>query len=86
MGCGWSPTTFCLPAGNAPGRVKTRAERTLFRLLDCIGEAVGASPLEEANTFLERVAADRTEGGWVVIASAMGGQLDRDPAGDLARC
>ena len=70
------------------------AERTPFRLLDRIGEAVGAGPLEEAcpeyerrvNAFLERIAADRTEGGWVVIASALGGQLDRDPAGALARC
>jgi len=70
------------------------AGRTPFRLLDRIGEAVGAGPLEEAcpeydrraNTFLERIAADRTEGGWVVIASALGGQLDRDPEGAFARC
>ena len=70
------------------------AERTPFRLLDCIGEAVGAGPLEEAgpgydrraNVFLERIAADKTEGGWVVIASALGKQLDRDPVGAFARC
>ncbi len=62
------------------------AERTPFRLLDCIGEAVGAGPLEEVNFFLDRVAADKTEGGWVVIASALGGQLDRDPEGAFARC
>jgi hypothetical protein len=78
------------------------AERTPFRLLDRIGEAVGARPLEEAcpelalsavkgqgegvNAFLECIAADKTEGGWVVIASALGGQLGRDPAGAFARC
>jgi 3-methyladenine DNA glycosylase AlkD len=62
------------------------AERTPFRLLDRIGEAVGAGPLDATNAFLERVAADRTEGGWVVIGSALGGQLDRDSAGAFARC
>jgi len=62
------------------------AERTPFRLLDRIGEAVGAGPLDATNAFLERVAADRTEGGWVVIASALGGQLDRDPVDAFARC
>jgi len=78
------------------------AKRTPFRLLDRIGEAVGAGSLEVAcpelalsevegrsrrvNAFLDRVAADKTEGGWVVIASALGAQLDRDPAGVFARC
>ena len=86
------------------------AKRTPFRLLDRIGEVVGAGPLEAArpelalspspllrmnsvegrsrrvNPFLDRIAADKTEGGWVVIASALGGQLDRDPEGAFARC
>jgi len=62
------------------------AERTPFRLLDRIGEAVSAGPLDATNAFLERVAADGTEGGWVVIASALVGQWDRDPAGAFARC
>jgi 3-methyladenine DNA glycosylase AlkD len=78
------------------------AGRTPFRLLDLIGEAVGTGTLEEAcpelalsevegrsrrvNVFLDRAAADRTEGGWVVIGSALGQQLDRDPAGAFARC
>jgi hypothetical protein len=70
------------------------AERTPFRLLDRIGEAVGAGPLDatcpersrRANAFLERVAADRTEGGWVVIGSALGQQLDRDSVGAFTRC
>jgi DNA alkylation repair enzyme len=62
------------------------AERTPFRLLDRIGQAVGASPLPEANAFLDRIAADRAEGGWVVIGSALGQQLDRDLEGALIRC
>ncbi len=62
------------------------AERTPFRLLRYIGDAVGAGPLEVTNAFLERIAADGTEGGWVVIASALAQQLDRDPEGALARC
>ncbi len=62
------------------------AERTPFHLLDRIGEPVGAGLLEPANAFLERIAAARTMGGWVVIASALRGQLDRDLAGALVRC
>jgi 3-methyladenine DNA glycosylase AlkD len=62
------------------------AERTPFRLLDLIGEAVGAGPIETANAFLDRIAADKAEGGWVVIASALREQLERDAAGAFARC
>jgi hypothetical protein len=62
------------------------AKRTPFRLLDRIGEAVGAGPLETANVFLDRIAADKTEGGWVVIASALGEQLERDAEGAFVRC
>ena len=62
------------------------AERTPFRLLDRVGRAVGAGPLPETNAFLGRIAAGRTEGGWVVIGSALGQQLERDLDGALARC
>ncbi len=61
------------------------AERTPFRLLDRIGGAVGAGPLAEVNAFLRRIAADKTEGGWVVIGAALQGQLERDAAGAFAR-
>jgi hypothetical protein len=64
----------------------TLAQRTPFRLLDRIGRAVGAGPLTEVNAFLDCIAAKRTEGGWVVIGSALGKQLDRDLEGALARC
>ncbi len=62
------------------------AERTPFRLLGLIGEAVGAGPLEPVNAFLDRIAAERTEGGWVVIGKALGQQLGRDSAGTFNRC
>ena len=62
------------------------AERTPFLMLGYIGEAVGAGPLKVVNRFLERVAAARTEGGWVVIGSALGQQLERDLTGALSRC
>jgi hypothetical protein len=66
--------------------VPVLAERTPFRLLDRIGRAVGAGPLPETNSFLDRISGQRTEGGWVVIGSALGQQLDRDLEGTLARC
>ncbi len=62
------------------------AERTPFDMLRRISKSVGVGPMELANTFLERVAADKTEGGWVVIAKILEQQLERDLAGALARC
>ncbi|MGD2146525.1 MAG: DNA alkylation repair protein [Anaerolineae bacterium] len=61
-------------------------ERTPFRLLGLIGEAVGAGPLAPINAFLGRIASDGTEGGWVVIGKALGQQLDSDLAGAFDRC
>jgi hypothetical protein len=62
------------------------AERTPFHLLDRIGQAVGDGVLLAVNPFLEHIATHGTEGGWVVIASALGRQLDRDLPGTLAAC
>lgn len=62
------------------------AERTPFDMLRRISEPVGAGAMEPMNAFLERVAADKTEGGWVVIAKALEQQLDQDLAGASARC
>lgn len=62
------------------------AERTPFRLLGRIGATVGGAPLEPVNDFLQRVAADRTEGGWVIIGSALGNQMERDLEGAFHRC
>lgn len=61
-------------------------ERTPFAKLRCIGEPIGAGPMREVNAFLALVAEDRTEGGWVIIASGLKGQLDRDLPGAFARC
>ena len=62
------------------------AERTPFPTLDRIGKALDSSPLEAMNLFLEHIAAEKTMGGWVVIGSALGTQLSRDPAGVFDRC
>ncbi len=62
------------------------SERTPFRLLDIVGEGIGVGPLEAVNDFLSRVAIQKAEGGWVVIGSALGKQLDRDPAGAFTHC
>jgi 3-methyladenine DNA glycosylase AlkD len=70
------------------------AERTPFAVLRRIAEPFGrahaepfgAGPLDRVHAFLERVAGDKTEGGWVIIARALEGQLDRDLPGALARC
>ena len=62
------------------------ARRTPFPILGRIGEVVGAGPLEAVNAFLDHIAAFKTEGGWVVIASALGAQLARDLVGAFACC
>lgn len=61
-------------------------QRTPFRLLDRIGAAIGDGPSPATNSFLERIAAGRTEGGWVIVGSALGRQLARDSAGALEHC
>ena len=62
------------------------AARTPFRLLDRIGRAAGAAPSPGLDPLLDRVAAGKTEGGWVIIGSALGQQLSRDLDRASARC
>ncbi|MGB7117984.1 MAG: DNA alkylation repair protein [Anaerolineales bacterium] len=62
------------------------SERTKFDMLRLIGHPIGMEPLSQVNTFLELIGADKTEGGWVIIGSALEMQLDRDRSGALARC
>ena len=62
------------------------AARTPFRLLDIIGGAVGHVAIDVTDPFLQRIAAARTEGGWVVIASAWRQQMEQDRAGIFKRC
>lgn len=61
-------------------------QRTPFRMLDRIGAAIGVGPLTVVNLFLDRVSAGHTEGGWVIVGSALGKQLDRDLKGAFSRC
>ena len=62
------------------------AERTPFAMLRRIGEPVGACPQKATDAFLDLIATDRTEGGWVVIQSVLAQMLDRDLPGAFARC
>jgi 3-methyladenine DNA glycosylase AlkD len=62
------------------------AERTPFAMLRRIGEPVGVCSQEAIDAFLDLIAVDKTEGGWVVIQSILARMLDRDLAGAFARC
>ena len=62
------------------------AERTPFRFLDMIGTHVGGETPEVVDQFLDQVAAQRTMGGWVVIASALRQQLSSDLPEAFTRC
>jgi hypothetical protein len=62
------------------------AGRTTFDLLRRIGEIVGAGPLDPTNEFLDLIATDKTEGGWAVIGSGLGAQMERDLEGAFSRC
>jgi 3-methyladenine DNA glycosylase AlkD len=62
------------------------AVRTPFAMLRRVGEPIGSGPLREVNAFLAQVGAGQTEGGWVIIARTLKGQLHRDLPGALARC
>jgi 3-methyladenine DNA glycosylase AlkD len=62
------------------------AERTPFDMLRRIGRPVGACPQKAIDAFLDLVAADETEGGWVVIQSVLAQVVERDLAGAFIRC
>ncbi len=62
------------------------AARTPFRLLDRIGEAAGAGSIQAVNAFMDHIAAQKSMGGWVVIASELDQQLTRDLPGAFTRC
>ena len=56
-----------------------------FSSLNRIGAIIGRCSLEQVNSFLARIAGDKTMGAWVVIGSALGEQLDRDFSGAFNR-
>lgn len=60
--------------------------RTPFRLSGLIGAAIGQGEIKQVNPFLERIAQDKTEGGWVVIGAALGEQITRDLPGAFSCC
>ena len=61
------------------------SERTPFRFLDIIGDQISAEPAAQVNPYLDRIARDCSEGGWVVIASATWGQYEHSPDRAIAR-
>lgn len=61
------------------------AQRTPFRLLDRIGSVVGTGPVPTVDALLDLIAGDRTEGGWVIIASALRQQLGCNLSGAIGR-
>jgi len=80
-----------LVAGGEPERAyallsPVLKKRTPFDKLRLIGWPIGAAPQACTDPFINRIAADRTEGGWVIIASILEKQLGRDLPGTLSRC
>ncbi|NMB56264.1 MAG: DNA alkylation repair protein [Leptolinea sp.] len=61
-------------------------EKTSFRLLDVIGACIGQQTPDTLDPFLERIAANRSMGGWIIIASALRQQSRVDLPGALERC
>ena len=53
-------------------------ERTPFKKLEEIGKPLGLIPLKCSQPLFNQVAAGKTEGGWVVIASGLCRLLDGD--------
>jgi hypothetical protein len=60
--------------------------KTQFRILDRIGSGISNLPFSEIDTFLAQIAADRLEGGWVIIASALWPYYSLQPDAVLMRC
>ena len=58
-------------------------ERTPFRLLDLVGAALDTADANAVDELLRAIGKQRSEGGWVVIASALRERLPRNLAGTL---
>ncbi len=59
---------------------------TPFQMLDIIGERIGRTPDNIQFPFLERIAIDRTMGGWIIIASALRRQIPMNLKAALESC
>lgn len=57
-----------------------------FKFLDRIGKKTAAATFDRVNILLDRIAENKTEGGWVIIGSALGQQLKHDRPGVFLRC
>jgi 3-methyladenine DNA glycosylase AlkD len=87
LGCVIAGLVAAGDLGGAQDRLAPLLARpTPFASLDLIGAAVGTAPPAQVNGFLDQIAAAGTMGGWVVIGSALGRQLDRDLPGAFERC
>jgi 3-methyladenine DNA glycosylase AlkD len=62
------------------------AQRTPFAMLRRIGAEAGRDRPLCMDDFLLRIAADKAEGGWVVISGVLSAQLDHDLSTSLNRC
>jgi 3-methyladenine DNA glycosylase AlkD len=62
------------------------AKRTPFPMLERIGAPTGKLSLEIGRAFATRIAADKTEGGWVVIGAILREQIACDLQGTFEAC
>lgn len=62
------------------------SKRTPFPMLERIGALTGKLSLEAGRNFAARIAADKTEGGWVVIGGILREQIERDLQGTFGAC
>jgi hypothetical protein len=61
-------------------------QRTPFRLLDHMAVAAGSGSWSKTITFLDLVAADGREGGWVIIGAFLGQGYPSRPGGVIPEC
>jgi hypothetical protein len=64
----------------------TLAERTPFPMLERIGRPAGELALQKGRAFANRIATEKTEGGWVVVGAILREQIQRDPSGSFHHC
>ena len=61
-------------------------QRTPFRLLDRITKIVGAEQRPVNGAFMDRIAEDGNEGGWVIIGGMLREEYARQPVAVIAEC
>ena len=80
----------CLASGNVTGAYAVLepvlAQRKPFRMLDRIAAAAGAGQWSHTSSLLDLIAADQSEGGWVVIGGLLRQQYPRRPSSVFSEC